>query len=90
MRGFHTFQKWCFSCHKINQQGLSDFAPDLNFPRSPTEYFNEKALRSYIRNPQSLRAWKSDRMRGFSSTELPEQELSDLIRYLKAMANSRD
>lgn len=89
VRGFHTFQKWCFSCHKINQQGLSDFGPDLNWPKSPTEYFNEKALKEYIRNPQSLRHWKNDRMRGFSPDELPDAELTDLIKYLKAMAASR-
>ncbi len=89
MRGFQIFQRSCFSCHKINGQGLSDFAPDLNLPKSPTEYFTQAALRAYIRNPQSLRQWKNDRMRGFSPEELPDPELADLIRYLEIMAKSR-
>lgn len=89
MRGFRTFQKWCFSCHKINQQGLSDFAPDLNWPKSPTEYFTEEAFKTFVRNPQNLRAWKNDRMRGFSREELSDSELDELFSYLKAMAKTR-
>ncbi len=89
MRGFKIFQRSCFSCHKMNGQGLSDFAPDLNFPKSPTEYYTEPTLRSLIRNPQSLRKWKNDKMLGFSKSELPDSDLSDLIYYLKSMSKSR-
>ncbi len=89
-RGFRTFQRSCFTCHKINEQGLSDFGPDLNLPQSPTEYYSETALRTFIRNPQKLRRWKNDKMLGFSPQELSETDLSDLIEYLKAMSKSRN
>jgi mono/diheme cytochrome c family protein len=86
MKGFRVFQRSCFTCHKINQQGLSDFGPDLNFPQNPTQYFTETALRSLIRNPQDLRKWKNDKMKGFATKDLSDAELSDLLAYLKAMA----
>lgn len=88
-RGFRVFQRSCFTCHKINDQGLSDFAPDLNLPKSPTEYYSEKTLRAFVRNPQNIRQWKNDKMLGFSPQDLPETDLSDLIEYLKTMAKYR-
>lgn len=86
-KGFQIFQSQCFSCHKINQQGQADLGPDLNIPLNPTEYFVEKYLRMYIKNPQDMRTWSNSAMPG---VDLNDEEMNQLISYLKHMAKNRD
>ena len=89
MRGLKIFTQNCFTCHTINLQGDSHFGPDLNTPYSPTEYFHEEYLKKFIRNPQSIRHWREDRMKGFQTSEISDDDLDDLISYLKEMSKSR-
>lgn len=84
--GYRSFVKNCFPCHTLNEQGKSRLGPDLNHPRSPTEYFEEEALRTLLRNPQDLRHWPQAKMPAFPPEVLPDAELDDLIRYLRHMA----
>ncbi len=88
-RGFKSFEKNCFACHKMNGNGAGSIGPDLNLPVNPTEYFDAKALSSLIRDPASVRTWPGMVMRGFSGAAIPDAELSDLIAYLGYMSTRK-
>ncbi|NQD94491.1 c-type cytochrome [Pseudomonas sp. CrR25] len=87
--GFALYQKHCMACHRLNTAGDSQFGPDLNIPHNPTEYFASGFLARYIREPQDLRRWPQGRMPGFSSAVLPDDELRQLIAYLRHMAGRK-
>ncbi|HTM64511.1 MAG TPA: cytochrome c [Gammaproteobacteria bacterium] len=89
MRGFKIFKVNCFSCHTINREGSGKIGPDLNVPYNPTEYMHEKYLRIFIRSPKSLRHWDKERMVGFPSAVIRDDELNDLISYLKYMSGRK-
>ena len=88
-RGFQSFTRNCFPCHTINKSGPSDVGPDLNVPKSVTEYFTPGVLRTLIRNPQDLRYFPRSRMSAFPSSILPDAELEDLIAYLGYMSKRK-
>ena len=88
-RGFVVFQHTCFACHTLNGQGDAKLGPDLNIPHSPTEYLREDLFRAYIRDPQSLRHWSQARMPGFDRKALSDQDLDDLLAYLRHMAGRK-
>jgi mono/diheme cytochrome c family protein len=88
-RGFKSFEKNCFACHKMNGKGAGSIGPDLNLPVNPTEYFDARALGSLIRDPASVRTWPGMVMRGFSGAAIPDSELSDLIAYLGYMSTRK-
>lgn len=84
-KGFKVFLNNCFVCHKLNGQGSASIGPDLNHPMNPTEYFKSDALKKLIRDPKSVRTWKSSKMPDFSKDEISEIELEQLISYLEHM-----
>ncbi|MFV3369135.1 c-type cytochrome [Pseudomonas sp. NY15435] len=88
-KGFAQFQKNCLACHRLNGAGDSQFGPDLNLPHNPTEYFAAGYLKQYIRDPQSLRHWPEARMKGFATDVVSEQELDQIVAYLKHMAGRK-
>jgi mono/diheme cytochrome c family protein len=88
-RGFVVFQRTCFACHTLNGQGDARLGPDLNIPHSPTEYLREDLFRAYIRDPQSLRRWPQARMPGFDSKALTDEDLDNLLAYLRHMAGRK-
>jgi mono/diheme cytochrome c family protein len=88
-KGFKSFQKNCFACHKMNGNGTASIGPDLNLPMNPTEYFEAEGLTALIRNPASVRTWPGMVMRGFSAAVIPDAELADLIAYLGYMSAHR-
>ncbi len=87
--GFSMFRKHCFACHTLNGEGDARLGPDLNQPHNPTEYLRADFLRTYIRNPQSLRHWPQAKMPGFSTDTLSDTELDALLTYLTHMAAQR-
>lgn len=87
--GYQIFQQSCMNCHKMNGQGTSDLGPDLNIPRNPTEYFKSNALRDFIKNPESVRAWPSMKMRWSKKDPFTDEQINELIAYLKFMAATR-
>ncbi len=89
VRGFRVFTQNCFPCHTVNQQGPAQVGPDLNVPMNITEYFEAKALRALVRNPQKVRYFPNSRMSKFPETVLPNSELEDLIAYLTHMAGRK-
>jgi cytochrome c1 len=61
----------------------------LNVPYNPTEYLRVDALRRLIRDPQSLRRWQAAKMPRFPLTSLSDRELTDLLAYLRHMADRK-
>jgi len=88
-RGFKLFLNNCFACHTMNRQGESNIGPDLNLPMNPTEYFKIEVLKKLIRNPQDVRHWPEGRMLGFDKDILSDQDIIDVISYLKHMSRSK-
>ena len=72
----------CIACHTLNGQGGS-VAPELNVPRSITEYRDEATLKAFIRDARSFRAQTG--MPQFRD-HVTEQEASDIVAYLRWLA----
>lgn len=89
MRGLQVYVANCAVCHQLNGAGDASLGPDLNRPYSPVEYFNEAHLRQLIRDPASVRSWKSAVMPGFATQTISEASLDDLLAYFKLMAQQR-
>jgi len=87
--GFDVYVKNCSVCHTINGGGDSTVGPDLNVPYNPTEYIRPDALRRLIRDPQSLRKWPQTRMPAFGTRVISDRELTDLLAYLRYMADRK-
>lgn len=88
-KGLQVYVKNCAVCHTINGGGDAAIGPDLNQPYSPTVYFQEKFLRKLIRQPASVRAWKTSLMPGFDEKTITPTQLDDLLVYLKHMAAAK-
>lgn len=86
MRGLQVFVKNCAVCHKMNGAGDAEIGPDLNQPYNPTQYFKPEFLRKLIRQPASVRTWKTSMMPGFDTQTITAPELDDLLVYLRQMA----
>ena len=88
-RGYAVFEKNCSVCHTLNLGGDATVGPDLNVPYNPTEYMRVDALRRLIRNPQSLRRWPAAKMPAFETKLLSDRDLTDLLAYLRQMADRK-
>jgi mono/diheme cytochrome c family protein len=87
--GQAVFEAICLACHRMNGGGSAEMGPDLNQPMNPTEYFQQPALRRYLRDPASVRTWPEQKMPGFGPERLSESELDAVIAYLAHMADRR-
>ncbi len=83
-RGYKSFVQNCFPCHTLDGHGVSKLGPDLNVPMNPTDYLQEGVLKQLVRDPRSVRAWAAMKMTGFDEKEIPDQELEELIGYLRS------
>jgi mono/diheme cytochrome c family protein len=88
-RGYAVFEKNCSVCHTLNLGGDATVGPDLNVPYNPTEYMRVDALRRLIRDPQSLRRWPAAKMPAFETRLLSDRDLTDLLAYLRHMADRK-
>jgi mono/diheme cytochrome c family protein len=87
--GQALFVSNCLVCHTLNGAGDSDVGPDLNLPKNPTEYFRPGILHAYIRDPGSIRHWKTMWMKGFDKDTLSDREIDQIIAYLSYMADHK-
>ncbi|SAK44061.1 cytochrome c [Caballeronia ptereochthonis] len=88
-RGQTVFATQCMVCHKMNGAGDASMGPDLNLPHNPTEYFQPWVLKSFIRNPRSIRAWQDMKMPGFDRNAISDTDVDAVIAYLGYMAKRR-
>jgi len=88
-RGYAVFEKNCSVCHTMNLGGDATVGPDLNVPYNPTEYMRVDALRRLIRDPQALRRWPAAKMPAFEPRLLSDRDLTDLLAYLRHMADRK-
>jgi mono/diheme cytochrome c family protein len=85
IRGFTIFKNQCIRCHSVNLVG-GDIGPELNTPKNVLEYWNEKTLRAFIKNPSSFRA--KDKMPPFS--HLSEQDIDGVFSYFRYLQKHRN
>ncbi|KTD35089.1 hypothetical protein Lnau_1979 [Legionella nautarum] len=88
-QGLEQFANKCGVCHSINLVGNLELGPDLNFPSNVLEYLSEAQVKKFIRNPQSVRFMKNDKMFAFSKKLLSEEELNAIIAFLKLMKSHK-
>jgi cytochrome c2 len=79
MKGFALYEKQCITCHAINGIG-GEMGPELNYPKSVTEYWKESELVDYIVNPASFR--HKVKMPTLGITKQESQEIVDYLKYM--------
>jgi mono/diheme cytochrome c family protein len=84
--GQALFVTQCMPCHRMSGAGDSTLGPDLNLPHNPTEYFQPWALKAFIRNPASVRAWPDMKMHGFDKAAMSDPDIDAIIAYLGYMS----
>ncbi|OOG72710.1 cytochrome c family protein [Flavobacterium sp. A45] len=83
MKGFALYQKHCITCHAINGIG-GEMGPELNYPKSVTEYWKENELVDYIIDPASFRHKVKMPKLGIT-----KQESQEIVGYLKYMSEKK-
>ena len=82
--GFDLFINNCVTCHAINKIG-GNMGPELNYPKSVTEYWHKKQLKAFIKNPASFRAGvRMPKLGNLSTTEIEE-----IVYYLEYMSDHK-
>lgn len=81
--GYTLFKNQCITCHAINGIG-GTMGPELNYPKSVTEYWKEKELVDYIVNPASFRNKVKMPTLGIS-----KQQSQQIVDYLKYMSENK-
>ena len=81
MAGYALFTQKCQTCHAINGIG-GLMGPELNYPKSITEYWKRADLKGFIINPSAYR----------NSVKMPKLTINDsqaeaIVVYLEYMAN---
>lgn len=82
--GFELFNKNCVTCHAINKIG-GNMGPELNYPKSITEYWDTNQLKAFIKNPASFR----DGVKMPTPANLNNKEIDEIVYYLEYMANHK-
>jgi cytochrome c2 len=81
--GYTLFKNQCITCHAVNGIG-GTMGPELNYPKSVTEYWKEKELVDYIVNPASFRYKVKMPTLGIS-----KQQSQQIVDYLKYMSENK-
>nr|WP_315149963.1 c-type cytochrome [uncultured Flavobacterium sp.] len=81
--GYNLFKNQCLTCHAINGIG-GTMGPELNYPKSVTEYWKENELVNYIVNPASFRNKVKMPTLGIS-----KQQSQEIVDYLKYMSENK-
>lgn len=83
MNGYNLFKKYCQTCHAINKIG-GKMGPELNFPKSVTEYWKTDDLKAFIQNPASYRHDVKMPTLGIKPAEATE-----IVKYLEYMSKNK-
>ena len=80
VKGYDLFRINCLLCHAINKVG-GKMGPELNYPKSITEYWHVEDIKAFIKNPK---AYRNDcKMPAVSY--LKDQEIDEIVKYLQYM-----
>lgn len=79
-KGFTIFKEQCIRCHSINLLG-GEIGPELNTPKSVTEYWRRDVLPRFIKQASQYRA--KSKMPDF--THLSDADVAHVIAYLQFM-----
>jgi mono/diheme cytochrome c family protein len=77
------------ACHRFAGEGEGTQGPDLARPMNPVDYFQPKALRKFLRDPRSVRAWAEQKMPAFDEKSLPDSEIDAIVAWLAYKAGKR-
>jgi cytochrome c2 len=81
--GYTLFKNQCLTCHSINGIG-GTMGPELNYPKSVTEYWKENDLVDYIVNPASFR----NKVK-MPTLGITKQQSQEIVEYLKYMSENK-
>lgn len=79
MAGYKLFKNRCQTCHAINKIG-GKMGPELNYPKSVTEYWKTDDLKAFIQNPANYR--NDVKM---PSLGIKSEETNEIVKYLTYM-----
>lgn len=79
--GFDLFDKNCVTCHAINKIG-GTMGPELNYPKSVTEYWKKDQLKKFIQHPASFR----NDVKMPTLTNITPRDIDQIFYYLEYMS----
>jgi mono/diheme cytochrome c family protein len=88
-RGLDRFVAVCMACHRFAGEGEGTQGPDLARPMNPVEHFQPAALRKFLRDPRSVRAWSEQKMPAFGKESLSDSDIDAIIAWLAYKAEKR-
>ncbi len=86
MEGAERFRTFCLPCHTVNGEG-GGVGPELNYPRSVTEYMAGPTLRQWMVDPRLVR-WNA-KMPPPLPPEAREHAIDTIVAYLSAMTGAK-
>lgn len=84
VKGFELFKVNCLTCHSLNKVG-GKMGPELNFPKSITEYWQVDQIKQFVKAPTSFR----NECKMPAVMHLSDKELDEIVNYLKYMAKHK-
>ncbi len=84
VKGFELFKVNCLTCHSLNKVG-GKMGPELNYPKSVTEYWQVDQIKQFVKAPTSFR----NECKMPAVTHLTDKELDEIVNYLKYMAKHK-
>jgi mono/diheme cytochrome c family protein len=84
VKGFELFKVNCLTCHSLNKVG-GKMGPELNYPKSVTEYWQIDQIKEFVKAPTSFR----NECKMPAVTHLSDRELDEIVSYLKYMAKHK-
>ncbi|MEZ4902596.1 MAG: cytochrome c [Spirosomataceae bacterium] len=84
VKGFELFKVNCLTCHSLNKVG-GKMGPELNYPKSVTEYWQVAHIKSFVKAPSSYR----NDCKMPAITHLTEKELDEIVGYLQYMTKHK-
>ena len=80
IKGFNLYRINCMKCHSMNKVG-GTMGLEFNIPKNITEYWKEKDIIAFAKNPTAFR--KNSPMPGI--THLSEDEFREIVAYINYM-----
>lgn len=82
LAGYELFKNRCQTCHSINKIG-GKMGPELNYPKSVTEYWKTDDLKAFIQNPA---AYRNDVK--MPNLGIKPEEATEIVKYLSYMSKT--